>query len=45
MLKVLREGGVHTPALREIESYDAVLVLGEDLTQTGARAAWRFVRR
>ena len=39
VLKVLREGGIHTPALREIESYDAVLVLGEDLTQTGARAA------
>lgn len=36
---MLREGGIHTPALREIESYDAVLVLGEDLTQTGARAA------
>jgi NADH-quinone oxidoreductase subunit G len=28
-----------TPALREIEGYDAVLVLGEDLTQTGARIA------
>nr|WP_113865097.1 NADH-quinone oxidoreductase subunit NuoG [Brenneria salicis]NMN91069.1 NADH dehydrogenase subunit G [Brenneria salicis ATCC 15712 = DSM 30166]RBP66565.1 NADH dehydrogenase subunit G [Brenneria salicis ATCC 15712 = DSM 30166]RLM31988.1 NADH-quinone oxidoreductase subunit G [Brenneria salicis ATCC 15712 = DSM 30166] len=39
MLKVLRESGVRTPALREIESYDAVLVLGEDLTQTGARIA------
>ncbi|WP_437612730.1 NADH-quinone oxidoreductase subunit NuoG [Erwinia sp. V71] len=39
MLKVLREGGIRTPALREIESYDAVLVLGEDLTQTGARVA------
>ena len=38
-LKVLREGGVHTPALRDIESYDAVLVLGEDITQTGARVA------
>lgn len=38
-LKVLREGGIHTPTLREIESFDAVLVLGEDLTQTGARAA------
>lgn len=34
-LKVLREGGIYTPALREIESYDAVLVLGEDVTQTG----------
>ncbi|RAT26963.1 NADH-quinone oxidoreductase subunit G [Lonsdalea populi] len=39
MLKVLKESGVHTPALREIEGYDAVLVLGEDLTQTGARIA------
>lgn len=39
MLKVLRDGGVRTPALREIESYDAVLVLGEDLTQVGARVA------
>ncbi|WP_168428461.1 NADH-quinone oxidoreductase subunit NuoG [Erwinia amylovora] len=39
MLRVLRDGGIHTPALRDIESYDAVLVLGEDLTQTGARVA------
>lgn len=39
MLNVLRNGGIHTPSLREIESYDAVLVLGEDLTQTGARIA------
>lgn len=38
-LKVLQEGGIHTPALRDIESYDAVLVLGEDITQTGARVA------
>lgn len=39
MLKILREGGIYTPSLREIESYDAVLVLGEDLTQVGARVA------
>jgi len=39
MLNVLREGGIYTPSLREIESYDAVLVLGEDLTQVGARVA------
>ncbi|TKI04761.1 NADH-quinone oxidoreductase subunit NuoG [Martelella alba] len=39
MLRVLRDGGVRTPSLREVESYDAVLVLGEDLTQTGARIA------
>ena len=30
---------IHTPSLRDIESYDAVLVLGEDITQTGARVA------
>jgi len=39
ILEVLRNGGVYTPSLREIESYDAVLVLGEDLTQVGARVA------
>ncbi|WP_459176023.1 NADH-quinone oxidoreductase subunit NuoG [Ewingella americana] len=39
MLNILRNSGVHTPALREIEEYDAVLILGEDLTQTGARIA------
>ena len=39
LLKVLRDGGIYTPSLREIESYDAVLVLGEDLTQVGARVA------
>jgi len=39
MLTVLRDGGIHTPTLRDIESYDAVLVLGEDITQTGARVA------
>lgn len=39
MLDILQNSGVHTPSLREMESYDAVLVLGEDLTQTGARIA------
>ncbi|AFP84978.1 NADH-quinone oxidoreductase subunit NuoG [secondary endosymbiont of Ctenarytaina eucalypti] len=39
MLHILRNSGIRTPSLREIESYDAVLVLGEDLTQTGARVA------
>lgn len=39
MLKVVQEGGIYTPSLREMESYDAVLVLGEDLTQVGARVA------
>lgn len=39
ILNVLRNSGIHTPSLREIESYDAILILGEDLTQTGARIA------
>ena len=39
MVNVLQNGGIYTPTLREIEGYDAVLVLGEDLTQTGARMA------
>ncbi|AFJ46375.1 NADH-quinone oxidoreductase subunit NuoG [Shimwellia blattae] len=39
MLSVLQNSGIHTPTLRDIESCDAVLVLGEDITQTGARVA------
>lgn len=35
----LHNSGVYTPSLREIESYDAVLILGEDITQTAARIA------
>ncbi|QCE33045.1 NADH-quinone oxidoreductase subunit NuoG [Acetobacteraceae bacterium] len=38
-LKILQESGIYTPSLREIESYDTVLILGEDITQTGARIA------
>lgn len=39
LLDVMQKSGVYTPSLREIEDYDAVLVLGEDVTQTGARIA------
>ncbi len=39
MLTILRESGIYTPSLREIESYDAILILGEDVTQTAARIA------
>lgn len=39
MLEILQQGGIYTPSLREMENYDAVLVLGEDLTQTAARVA------
>jgi len=36
---VLKEGSVTTPNLRDIEKADAVLVLGEDITQTAPRVA------
>ncbi|MBJ7553679.1 NADH-quinone oxidoreductase subunit NuoG [Marinomonas spartinae] len=39
MLQVLKTSGVYTPTLREIEKYDAVIILGEDITQTAARVA------
>ena len=35
----LLQGGVAAPSLREIERFDAVLVLGEDVTQTAPRIA------
>lgn len=39
LLDTLQRAGIPTPSLREIESYDAILVLGEDITQVAARAA------
>ncbi|MGP1939276.1 MAG: NADH-quinone oxidoreductase subunit NuoG [Arsenophonus sp. ET-DL9-MAG3] len=39
MIKILQNGGIYTPTLHEIEKYDVIVVLGEDLTQTGARIA------
>ncbi|WP_457913511.1 NADH-quinone oxidoreductase subunit NuoG [Candidatus Gillettellia adelgis] len=39
ILKILKNSGIYTPALHEIEEYDAVLILGEDITQSGARMA------
>ncbi|MEZ3187005.1 NADH-quinone oxidoreductase subunit NuoG [Pseudomonas sp. LM13] len=36
---ILRNGPLPVPTLRDIESHDAVFVLGEDLTQTAARMA------
>lgn len=36
---ILQQGNVTTPSLRDIEKADAVLVLGEDITQTAPRVA------
>lgn len=37
--KILINGGIHSPSLREIEKADAVLILGEDVTQSAPRLA------
>ncbi|CAL4320012.1 NADH-quinone oxidoreductase subunit G [Buchnera aphidicola (Eriosoma lanigerum)] len=39
MLSILKNGGIYTPSLAEIEDYDCIIVFGEDLTQTSPRAA------
>nr|MCG4642194.1 hypothetical protein [Bifidobacterium bifidum] len=36
---IMQTEAVYNPTMREIESYDAVLILGEDLTQTAPRMA------
>ncbi|MFB5229461.1 molybdopterin-dependent oxidoreductase, partial [Acinetobacter baumannii] len=36
---IMQTEGIYNPNMREIESYDAVLILGEDLTQTAPRMA------
>lgn len=38
-IDILTTEDVYNPTLREIESYDAILILGEDLTQTSPRVA------
>ncbi len=39
VLDFLKNSGVHTPSLRQIEKADAVIVLGEDLTNTAPMIA------
>lgn len=38
IIKIL-ESNIYNPTLQEIEQYDAILILGEDLTQTSSLAA------
>ncbi|WP_350560545.1 NADH-quinone oxidoreductase subunit NuoG [Psychrobacter sp. CAL346-MNA-CIBAN-0220] len=38
-IEVLTTEGVYNPGMTDIESHDAVLILGEDITQTSARVA------
>ncbi|XRX43222.1 MAG: NADH-quinone oxidoreductase subunit NuoG [Buchnera aphidicola (Tetraneura sorini)] len=39
IIKILTESGIYTPTLREIESYDCIFILGEDVTNTSPRIA------
>ncbi|CAA9891647.1 NADH:ubiquinone oxidoreductase, chain G [Candidatus Methylobacter favarea] len=39
IFNILRNCGIHTPSLREIEQADAVLIMGEDVTHTAPRLA------
>lgn len=39
IFEILCNSGIYVPSLREIEDYDTILILGEDITQTGARVA------
>ncbi|WP_227431187.1 NADH-quinone oxidoreductase subunit NuoG [Psychrobacter sp. I-STPA6b] len=38
-IEVLSTEDIHNPSITEIESHDAVLILGEDITQTSSRVA------
>ncbi|MEJ2054838.1 MAG: NADH-quinone oxidoreductase subunit NuoG [Calditrichaceae bacterium] len=38
-LKILQKGNIRTPSLKETEKFDAVLVLGEDVTNTAPMLA------
>jgi NADH-quinone oxidoreductase subunit G len=37
--ELMRNGGIHSPSLREVEQADALLILGEDVTHSGPRLA------
>ena len=38
-IEVLSTDGIYNPGMTDIESHDAVLILGEDITQTSSRVA------
>lgn len=39
VLEMLQKSGIYTPSLKEIESYDTVFILGEDVTNTAPMMA------
>lgn len=38
-LKILRDGKIRTPSLKEVEDFDTIIILGEDLTNTAPMLA------
>jgi len=39
IIELMRNGGIHSPSLRDVEQADAVLILGEDVTNSAPRLA------
>ena len=39
IIELMRNGGIHSPSLREVEQADAVVILGEDVTHSAPRLA------
>ncbi|CAL4319412.1 NADH-quinone oxidoreductase subunit G [Buchnera aphidicola (Periphyllus testudinaceus)] len=39
ILKIVKSNNIKIPSLKEVEEYDSILVLGEDITQTSSRLA------
>ncbi|MCV2528407.1 MAG: NADH-quinone oxidoreductase subunit NuoG [Candidatus Lightella neohaematopini] len=39
IIQILANSGIYVPSLLEVESYDAILILGENVSETGARMA------
>lgn len=39
IVELMRNGGIHSPSLREVEQADAILILGEDVTHSAPRLA------
>ncbi|WP_343187867.1 NADH-quinone oxidoreductase subunit NuoG [Buchnera aphidicola (Periphyllus koelreuteriae)] len=39
ILKILKKNTIKIPTLKEVENYDSILILGEDITQTSSRLA------
>ncbi|CAL4042313.1 NADH-quinone oxidoreductase subunit G [Buchnera aphidicola (Phyllaphis fagi)] len=39
IIDILKNSGIYIPTLQEIEAYDIILIIGEDITQTAAMVA------